>query len=424
MSPRRVLIVAHDLFMTAAAIVASFYIRFQAAGLAERQDTLLLFLPGFVAYACAVYFLFHLYEAKRRFASLPDLINIVFAATALAVSLVAVDYALVATNVLGQFLFGKITILVYWILQIVFLSGPRIAYRCFRYSPTRQHTRSADAIPTLRPYPSYTVEQDERVISALGAEGIEFGRRLERAGRIDTDKFYKEFDAIIERTSEEKQKEYGNVHRRRFLELFNLSAELTAGIERPLVIEFGVSPYTRLYKKLMPGVRFHCADFVKPGSCVSTADFIVDESYGIDESYGVDLTRRVSREASLIPKGSYDLVLFAEVIEHLPCNPIEVLEWLLSLLKPGGYLLLTTPNMFSNMPAFMFYDNPLPPFPREEEKASHSAHWREYSHIELLRYVQAAGGKPEALIFSSCWDRNTELSPAERKNLVLISSRR
>ena len=123
MSPRRVLIVAHDLFMTAAAIVASFYIRFQAAGLAERQDTLLL-LPGFVAYACAVYFLFHLYEAKWRFASLPDLINIVFAATALAVSLVAIDYALVATNVLGQFFFGKITILVYWILQMVFLGGP------------------------------------------------------------------------------------------------------------------------------------------------------------------------------------------------------------------------------------------------------------------------------------------------------------
>ena len=75
-SPRRTLVIAHDLVMTAAAVVASFYIRFEAAGLAEREEPLLLFLPGFVAYAGVVYYLFHLYEAKWRFASLPDLMNI------------------------------------------------------------------------------------------------------------------------------------------------------------------------------------------------------------------------------------------------------------------------------------------------------------------------------------------------------------
>src|SRR5208282_3186505 len=148
-SPRRVLVVAHDLFMTAAAIVASFYIRFEAAGLGERQDALFLFLPGFVAYAGVVYFLFHLYEAKWRFASLPDLVNIVRAATVLAVSLLVLDYVLLAPNVFGHFFFGKITIVLYWILQMVFLGGPRIAYRYFRYTRTRQHTRSAQANPTL-----------------------------------------------------------------------------------------------------------------------------------------------------------------------------------------------------------------------------------------------------------------------------------
>ncbi len=56
-----------------------------AAGLAERQHGLFLFLPGFVAYAGVVYLLFHLYEAKWRFASLPDLVNIVPASTVLAV---------------------------------------------------------------------------------------------------------------------------------------------------------------------------------------------------------------------------------------------------------------------------------------------------------------------------------------------------
>jgi len=107
LNPRVALVIAHDLAMTAAAIVASFYIRFEATGVAERLHTLLLFLPGFVVYAGLIYSLFHLYESKWRFASLPDLMNIVRAASVLAVSLLALDYVLVAPNVLGQFFFGR-----------------------------------------------------------------------------------------------------------------------------------------------------------------------------------------------------------------------------------------------------------------------------------------------------------------------------
>ena len=148
-TPRRALIVAHDLFMTAAAVIASFYIRFEAVGLLDRRHTLFTFLPAFVVYAGFVYFFFHLYELKWRFASLPDLVNILRAATVLAVSLLIFDYVLVAPNVLGEFFFGKITIALYWILQIVFLSGSRIAYRYFRYTRTRQHARSPESNPTL-----------------------------------------------------------------------------------------------------------------------------------------------------------------------------------------------------------------------------------------------------------------------------------
>ena len=64
MSPRRALVVAHDLLATAAAVVASFFIRFEAAGLVERGDELLIFLPGFIVYAGIIYFLFHLYEVE------------------------------------------------------------------------------------------------------------------------------------------------------------------------------------------------------------------------------------------------------------------------------------------------------------------------------------------------------------------------
>ena len=96
-----------------------------------------------------VYYLFHLYEAKWRFASLPDLMNILRASSVLAVSLLVLDYVLVAPNVLGQFFFGKITIVLYWVLQFVFLGGPRLAYRYFRFTRTRHHARAEAANPTL-----------------------------------------------------------------------------------------------------------------------------------------------------------------------------------------------------------------------------------------------------------------------------------
>lgn len=146
---RKTLVVVHDLLVTGAAVVASFYFRFDESGLADRAGALALFLPFFIVYAGIVYYLFHLYESKWRFASLPDLVNIMRAATTLAISLLILDYILVAPNVLGRFFFGKITIALYWVLQIVFLSGSRVAYRYFRYTRTRHRALAGDANPTL-----------------------------------------------------------------------------------------------------------------------------------------------------------------------------------------------------------------------------------------------------------------------------------
>src|SRR5262245_38579215 len=148
-TPRMWLILTHDLLATAAAVVASFFIRFEEAGLAERWRWLVIVLPLFVVYSGLIYGFFGLYKAKWRFTSLPDLTNIVRAATVLAVTLLALDYVLLAPNVYGTFFFGKITIVLYWLLQIAFLSGPRVAYRYFRYTRTLHHAKGGDSTPTL-----------------------------------------------------------------------------------------------------------------------------------------------------------------------------------------------------------------------------------------------------------------------------------
>jgi len=148
-NPRRVLIVVHDLFVTALAMLAAFYVRFENGGLQERYHWLVILLPCYVAYAGVVYWYFHLYMAKWRFASLPDLRNIFRAVSVLALSLLVLDYILLYPTFYGTFFFGKITIALYWFLQMFFLGGPRIAYRLFRHSRTQQQVKGPDAIPTL-----------------------------------------------------------------------------------------------------------------------------------------------------------------------------------------------------------------------------------------------------------------------------------
>ena len=148
-TPRMWLILVHDLLATAAAVVASFFIRFEEGGLAERWRLLAILLPAFVVYSGFIYGVSGLYKAKWRFTSLPDLFNIVRAATILAATLLALDYVVVAPNVYGTFFFGKITIVLYWLLQIAFLAGPRIAYRYFRYTRTLQHAKAGGSTPIL-----------------------------------------------------------------------------------------------------------------------------------------------------------------------------------------------------------------------------------------------------------------------------------
>jgi FlaA1/EpsC-like NDP-sugar epimerase len=148
-TPRQWLIVLHDLFATAAAIVITFLMRFEDGALAARMPGLQMLLPFLLVYAALVFFNFGMHHNKWRFTSVPDLYNIFRVSTLLAGSLLALDYVLLSPNFYGTFFFGKITILLYWLLQMFFLGGSRVAYRYFHYARTLQRAKIGDATPTL-----------------------------------------------------------------------------------------------------------------------------------------------------------------------------------------------------------------------------------------------------------------------------------
>lgn len=146
---KKTLIIVHDLVMTALAVVATFFVRFDGFLLGEHLRQLPYVLPPFVLFAGFVYWFFHLYRSKWRFASLPDLYNIFRASSVLALTLLVVDYILVSPQLFGSFFFGKITIALYWLIQMFFLGGPRLAFRYVKYAQSRQTLQRDANTPTL-----------------------------------------------------------------------------------------------------------------------------------------------------------------------------------------------------------------------------------------------------------------------------------
>ncbi|WP_341632045.1 class I SAM-dependent methyltransferase [Sphingomonas agri] len=91
-------------------------------------------------------------------------------------------------------------------------------------------------------------------------------------------------------------------------------------------------------------------------------------------------------------RGQFDVVVLAEVIEHLPVPPYVVLSKVRSWLKPGGALLLTTPNLFRlrNIVRMIRGRDPFDTFmlPRDGISLGHQT---EYSAEHLAWHIREAG---------------------------------
>lgn len=91
---------------------------------------------------------------------------------------------------------------------------------------------------------------------------------------------------------------------------------------------------------------------------------------------------------------SFDFILFSEVLEHLAFSPVPVLAEFRRVLKPGGILLLTTPNVFSSgnrLRMLLGHENIYTSLDQYLEGPSFSIHWREYSMSEVQRLLQLSG---------------------------------
>lgn len=132
--------------------------------------------------------------------------------------------------------------------------------------------------------------------------------------------------------------------------------------------------------------------------------------------------------------GSFDLLLFSEVLEHLRLSPSLVFAELKRILAPGGMLLVTTPNFarITNVVKLFLGKNPLEAFPsdvRSENITECLTHIREYTMGELCELVGSAGLKMSMKRFSSCMERHRAhsriggLVPPWRGDLMVLATK-
>ncbi len=224
------------------------------------------------------------------------------------------------------------------------------------------------------------------------------------------------------------QREYGPVHKQRFWELVNAFSLLIEGKDTPRILEIGASEFSGLYKKLFPHIRLDILDRPYAVGYVGFTEAVCRRVASCETFYAIDLADYRTLAPALEKLPQYDLILFAEVLEHLPIHPLDLLPCLIQRLTPTGAIYLTTPNCFAHhkLRQIELRWNPQMVYPRQHGNWDAHHHYREYAAKELFMFITEAGGRVQGFYFSDCWNEDKEIAHdlrrqlEERGNMVFV----
>ena len=209
----------------------------------------------------------------------------------------------------------------------------------------------------------------------------------------------------VEDGPEAELKNYANDDFKRFLYTLGLVPEET-GL---CILELGANPYfttTLLQKFRQPDL--HLANF-----------FAADRESEGNQNVTIHQTGEVINyrykhfnvEADQFPYAAdmFDVVLFCEILEHLLQDPVHALAEIRRVLKPGGTLIVTTPNVarLENVRKMIAGENIYDPY---SGYGPYGRHNREYTQQDLFSLLTANGFRPNNLFTADVSERK---EPAE-----------
>lgn len=181
----------------------------------------------------------------------------------------------------------------------------------------------------------------------------------------------------------DKNDDYHNVHKRRYA--------------RTVQVLLDQNPQGKLLELGTTGLMPKCLATLAPELEVSVTDFDLDQppkwekkiEGAIYQAFSIDL------EKMQIPAEdeTFDYVLCCEVIEHMEIDPMFMLAEVNRVLKPGGMLIVTTPNIASSWGITKILSGIEPYFYMQYQKtgSGYHRHNYEYSVHSLAAVLRSAG---------------------------------
>jgi trans-aconitate methyltransferase len=129
-----------------------------------------------------------------------------------------------------------------------------------------------------------------------------------------------------------------------------------------------------------------------------------------ERNFRFDLSRTDFQDER--PKlGPYEIIVMAEVFEHISMPPSVFMPWLASLLAPGGWLIVQTPNAVA-LPKRLRMLVGRQPFWELVSDRARPGHFREYTVAELR-----SAGRRAGLKVANAWTANYFDSPKRTNRL-------
>lgn len=172
---------------------------------------------------------------------------------------------------------------------------------------------------------------------------------------------------------------YIQAHITRFVHIINVLNNLFHPSEKPdniKVLDFGSHTGVLGIALKNLGYDIHCIDI----------DKVIDGHLKNYTENNIKVDKLSPNWVRLpYPDNFFDLVIFSEVLEHLYDSPINYLSEFKRILKPNGFLLLTTPNVMriENKLKFLLSINIYQDIERFCYAPRYSIHYREYSKTDL-----------------------------------------
>jgi 2-polyprenyl-6-hydroxyphenyl methylase/3-demethylubiquinone-9 3-methyltransferase len=194
-------------------------------------------------------------------------------------------------------------------------------------------------------------------------------------------------EGIVRATDNKSDLSYFNFHKRRYLRMaMSIASKLQVGAS---VLNIG-SHY--LHTSLL---------FKFIGYEVSSMDvgFFWDLDFVKERGTTYDLLEIIENDLETFKSHTnisdkYEVVLFAEILEHITFNPVFFWKTVYSILKPGGIIYISTPNSLNlyniarTLGRIITIRGVGLPIGSIFANVTYGHHWKEYSAREIRKYFQ------------------------------------